>query len=88
VGSEGLESALRRLSRNIRSRRLELDLTQEAVAFDAGLSPRHFQELESGTANPTFATLFEIARVLNSSVAELATTARRPLPQRRRASKS
>ena len=88
-GQKGFRRRCGRLSRNIRARRLERNLTQEAVAFDAGLSARHYQQLESGEANPTFATLFEIARVLDSAVVELIAPAQsRIKPRRRRASKN
>lgn len=86
MGQEGFEALVRRLARSIRARRLELNLTQEDVAFDAGLSARHYQPLESGTANPTYQTLFKVARVLSVTVADLTDPTRRTRIQRRRAS--
>jgi len=47
-----------------------------------------YQQLESGEANPTFATLFEIARVLDSTIVDLIAPAQRTKPGRRRASKN
>jgi transcriptional regulator with XRE-family HTH domain len=87
VGQEGFDASVRRLARNIRVRRLELNLSQEAVAFDAGLSARHYQQVESGSANPTYHTLFEVARVLKSAIADLIDPERRLRPLRRRASR-
>ena len=58
------------------------------MAFDAGLSSRHYQQLESGEANPTFATVLEIARVLDLTVVDLITPLSRIKPKRRRASKN
>lgn len=48
-----------------------LGLTQEDVAHEAGLSVRHYQQLESGLGNPTFETLFNVARVLGQTVQQL-----------------
>jgi len=62
------ERALRRLASSIRRRRLELELTQEDVAYQAGISARHYQLLESGQGNPTFRTLTEVARVLEKPI--------------------
>lgn len=87
MGQEGFEASVRRLARTIRSRRLELNLTQEAVAFEADISPRHYQQLESGAANPTYMTLFEVARVLGVTVAGLIDPAYRAKVQRFRASR-
>ena len=87
---DGFEAAVRRLARAIRARRLALDLTQEDVAFEAGLSPRHYQQLESedGLANnPRYKTLFNVARVLRTSVSALVASERRPPGHKSRASK-
>jgi transcriptional regulator with XRE-family HTH domain len=54
VPLEGFRAEVKRLAENIKARRLEVDLSQEDVAFDAGLSARHYQQLESGAANPTY----------------------------------
>jgi transcriptional regulator with XRE-family HTH domain len=40
------------------------NLTQEDVAYEADVSIRHYQQLESGKMNPTLRTLFRIVRVL------------------------
>jgi transcriptional regulator with XRE-family HTH domain len=87
VAQEAFEASVRRLARSIRARRLELNLTQEAVAFDAGISPRHYQQLESGVGNPTYRTIFEVARVLGSGVGDLLNRAHHLRPQRHRAGK-
>jgi transcriptional regulator with XRE-family HTH domain len=87
VGQEGFKASVARLARNVRARRLELNLTQEDVAFDAGLSARHYQQLESGAANPTYQTLFEVAGVLWVTLVDLIEPAHRAKIQRRRASR-
>jgi transcriptional regulator with XRE-family HTH domain len=88
VAQEGFEASVRRLARTIRARRLELNLSQEHVAFEAGLSPRHYQQLESGRGNPTYRTIFVVAQVLSCTVSKLLDhPAHRVRPQRRRARK-
>jgi transcriptional regulator with XRE-family HTH domain len=88
VAREAFEASVRRLARAVRARRLALNLTQEYVAFEAGLSPRHYQQLESGAANPTYATLFEVARVLDVAVADLLDPGRVLRPAKRRATRN
>jgi DNA-binding XRE family transcriptional regulator len=73
---DGTEAALRKLARNIRERRISLKMTQEDVAWEADLSVRQYQALEAGRGNPTFKTLFSIAAVLKTTVAELLEKAR------------
>jgi transcriptional regulator with XRE-family HTH domain len=87
VGQDGFQASVQRLARAIRARRLELNLTQEDVAFEAGISPRHYQQLESGAGNPTYRTIFVVSRVLDSAVAELLDPAHRAKLQRRRATR-
>lgn len=52
-------------------------LTQEDVAFAAGVSVRHYQELESGRLNPSYLTLTAVAAAIKVPLTDLvATTAR------------
>jgi transcriptional regulator with XRE-family HTH domain len=51
---------------------MKRDLTQEAVASDAGLTVRTLSAIETGSANPTWATVRDIATALGVSIAELA----------------
>lgn len=82
MGVDEFEAALDQLTHAIRRRRDELKLTQEDVAFEAGLSVRHYQQLESGEMNPTYRTLYNVAKVLKSSVSELTAS-----PKRRKSSR-
>lgn len=66
--SSGPQAAVKRLAGAIRKRRVALGFTQEDVAYAAGLSVRHYQQLESGIANPRFETLYRLARVLKWSL--------------------
>ena len=57
--------------------RLKLGLTQEEVAYTAGITRSHYQQLEKGrsapetAANPSLYTLASLARVLNVEVSDL-----------------
>ena len=81
---------MRRLAREIRARRLSLDppKTQEEVAFEAGLSTRHYQQIEAGVdANPRLETLFAVAAALGTTPVELLDPERPTKTKRRRAAK-
>ena len=55
----------------IRRRRVDLGLTQEALAEKAGLHWTYISGIERGTRNVSIVKLYEIARGLNSSVHQL-----------------
>jgi transcriptional regulator with XRE-family HTH domain len=56
----------------IRQLRIKRDLTQEALAADASLTVRTLSAIETGNANPTWATVRDIAAALGVSIGELA----------------
>lgn len=57
-------AALAALARVVRRRRREAGLTQEDAAHDADLSVRHYQSLEGGDLNPSFAVILRVCRAL------------------------
>jgi DNA-binding XRE family transcriptional regulator len=61
------------VGRAISLRRLELGLTQEALADAAGISERRLREIEAGKGNPSWHVADCIARALDWSIADLAT---------------
>jgi transcriptional regulator with XRE-family HTH domain len=61
----GLGTAVRKL-------REAGELTQEDLAEAAGITVRTLSQLETGNANPTWATVGDIARALGVSIADLA----------------
>ncbi len=65
------EVALRRLGEAIRSRRDAVGESQEAIAFAAGVSVRHYQKIERGHTNPATLTLLAIADALKVRLADL-----------------
>jgi transcriptional regulator with XRE-family HTH domain len=62
--SSSFDKACVRLAKKAREKRTDLDLTQEAVAEAAGLSPRHYQKFEAGELNVTLKTLCRVADAL------------------------
>lgn len=65
------EKTLKLLGQNIRGRRKEVGLTQEALAELCDLDPTYISLLERGKRNPAFLTLVNIAKQLDFSVSEL-----------------
>jgi transcriptional regulator with XRE-family HTH domain len=61
----GLGTAIRRL-------REKREMTQEDLAEAAGITVRTLSQLETGNSNPTWATVGDIARSLDVSIAEVA----------------
>lgn len=60
------------LGKAIRQLREKKDLTQEAVAHDAGITTATLGVIERGLSNPTWATLKGIAVALDVSMVEIA----------------
>jgi transcriptional regulator with XRE-family HTH domain len=60
------------LGKAIRQLREERELTQEAVAHDAGITAATLGVIERGLSNPTWATVGAIADALDVSMTELA----------------
>jgi transcriptional regulator with XRE-family HTH domain len=65
------ERALERLAKAVRRARDAAGKTQETTAFEAGLSVRHLQELESGRLNPSYLTLRAVAIATGTTVSRL-----------------
>lgn len=59
-------SILRRLRR-------DRDLSQEALAIDAGLSTNHISQMERGSRSPTLKTMLALCQALKVSFIEIAT---------------
>lgn len=63
--------ALKKLGNRIRELRSERGLSQEALAFDAGVAVNSIATIERGEANPSIAVLLSISRVLKVKVRDL-----------------
>jgi transcriptional regulator with XRE-family HTH domain len=64
-------SILRSLGEEVRERRKQRNLSQEALAHQAGVHPNVVGRLERGIYNPTVLILLAIAVKLNTSLLEL-----------------
>ena len=59
------------MGRRIKAARRKAAMTQARLAEEVGISEVHVSNLESGTGNPSLATLVDIANVLSVSTDEL-----------------
>jgi transcriptional regulator with XRE-family HTH domain len=59
------------LAAAIRHLRRERDLSQEALAFAAGVHPKHVSEIERANKDPRATTVLRLAEALGVTVAEL-----------------
>jgi transcriptional regulator with XRE-family HTH domain len=60
-----------RLGVAVRSRRIGLDLSQEALADNAGIDRSHMGKIERGERNVTFLNLLRIANAMHCKPSEL-----------------
>jgi transcriptional regulator with XRE-family HTH domain len=62
----------RGLGKAVRKLRNEKEITQEVLAEKASITVRALSQIETGNANPTWATARDIAAALGVSITELA----------------
>lgn len=55
----------------VRTRRKELNMTQESLAEECKLSTRHISDIENGRVNPKFDTIVKICDVCEIDIGEL-----------------
>lgn len=75
---------------NLRRLRVKRDLSQEALAVDAGIDRSYVGRIERGVENPTVETLDRLAKALEVPLAELLVvpkTNEKPPPTLRRGRK-
>lgn len=65
--------ALTALAKAVVEARRRAGMTQEDVAFEAGISVRHYQSLESGDLNPSYLILLAISRAMRQPLSKLIT---------------
>ena len=65
------EELTKNIGLNIRKSRLQKDVSQEALAFSAGIHPAYIGRLERGEKCPTIDTLYKICEALGVSVCEI-----------------
>ncbi|HXS54032.1 MAG TPA: helix-turn-helix transcriptional regulator [Usitatibacter sp.] len=65
-------NALRKaLGANVRRLRKAQDLSQEELAFEAGIDRTYVSQIERGIINPSLLVLYKIGTVLRTEVASL-----------------
>lgn len=64
----GFEQLLDRLGAEIKSLRLNVGLSQEALALAAGVDRTYVSQLERGIANPSLMILYRISKVLGTEL--------------------
>jgi transcriptional regulator with XRE-family HTH domain len=69
--SADISEVTRRFARNLACARRRARLTQEALAFQAGLHPTWISHLESGRPNPRLDTVARLAGALDIDPGEL-----------------
>jgi transcriptional regulator with XRE-family HTH domain len=69
--TESKQAYLSRLGQRIRSLRKQRGLSQEALAFEAGLDRTYVSSVEQGERNIAVLNLAKLARALGVGVAEL-----------------
>jgi transcriptional regulator with XRE-family HTH domain len=62
---------LRTLTTNLRSRRAELGLSQEAVAAEASMDQSQYSRIERGEVDPSIRTLTRVSRALQTTPSDL-----------------
>lgn len=62
---------LKTFTTNLRSRRAELGLSQEAVASEAAMDQSQYSRIERGEVDPSIRTLTRVARALQTTPSEL-----------------
>ncbi len=60
-----------KIGKNVRKIRVKKKVTQEALAFDAGLNRAYIGYIERGERNPSTQTLVKIAKALKVSPKDL-----------------
>ncbi|WP_103630736.1 helix-turn-helix domain-containing protein [Campylobacter concisus] len=62
---------LNNLAKKIKFRRMELNLTQETLAYKCGLDRTYISLVERSKRNPSYLTLFKISEGLNIDIKNL-----------------
>ena len=65
------EDILQKFGENLKKVRETKGLTQEAVAYNSGLSRSYYTEVELGRRNPSLINLTKLAEALQITVSEL-----------------
>ena len=70
------QKVLKKFGSVLRQRRIDLNLTQEALAAKIGIDRTYISGLERGLRNPTLIVLVKVSAALGLSVSQLLTQIR------------
>jgi len=62
---------LQTIASNLKHLRVLKGLSQEELAFRAGIHSRHLQKIEKASINPTILSLFRLSQALETSLEDL-----------------
>ena len=62
---------LSNISRNVKAGRKAIGLSQEKLAFEAGIDRTYVSQIERGVCNPSLEVLVKVAAVLGIEVVDL-----------------
>jgi transcriptional regulator with XRE-family HTH domain len=68
---KGFEALRSILGENVRRLRLERQLSQEELAFEAEIDRTYVSQIERGVINPSLLVLFKVSGVLGVGVTDL-----------------
>ena len=66
-----IDQVLKILAGNVKTLRLAHGLTQEELAFQAGLDRTYISQIERGVGNPSVLVLVKLADILKTELPEL-----------------
>ena len=66
-----IDSCLRQVGRNLRDARANVKLRQTDIHEQAGLSYRHYQNIEAGRINVTVGTLLRLSKLFGKTLKDL-----------------
>ena len=69
--ADSFDQARRRLSRAVKAARRRADLSQEALALQAGINRSYVGQIERGVGNPSLRVIVRLADTLGLDVGDL-----------------
>ena len=71
MAQKQLALLLGNISRNVRAGRVAVGLSQERLAFEAGIDRTYVSQIERGVCNPSLEVLVKVSKVLKVEVVDL-----------------
>jgi transcriptional regulator with XRE-family HTH domain len=64
------EAGIKRFGKRLRELRVEKNMTQESLAWEAGIEPMHVSKIERGIINTSLSHILALAKALKIKPAE------------------